>query len=253
MTVPTFVGSSTGAVVTTTAATAHAITAAIGDLIIWQILTDGAGGQPTITSPSNISTVDGRTSGLANSDFLVPSQLNPASHFHHLYAGWAIGTTPSLTFTTGGADMYIRAHRFSGLFFGSHINAIIENLQGTGGRPTGHTTGTTNTINAPTVETSGPDRLGVCFIACNDDNPVAAFTGETGGDWTEPVAEFASATGTDGMTSINTATLSSAGTISGGSITMAASDNWSCVAFALIPNDMQVPPPELIMATDRYF
>jgi hypothetical protein len=76
----------------------------------------------------------------------------------------------------------------------------------------------------------------------DDDNAVASFTGETGGDWTEAVAEFTTQTGSDGCLQLQTATIASAGTISGGDTTMAASDGWATFGFALLPIAVSFTP-----------
>ena len=48
------------------------------------------------------------------------------------------------------------------------------------------------------MTTTAAGRLALQFVAVNDDLAVGPFTGMTGGIWVEAVAEFASATGTDG-------------------------------------------------------
>lgn len=100
----------------------------------------------------------------------------------------------------------------------------------------GFGTGTGATISAQSVTTTDVQRLAVSFVFVNDNNVVASFTGETGGDWTEAVAEFRTSAGSDGCLQLQTATMASAGTISGGSYTMSAADPWGVRAFALIPN-----------------
>ncbi|MCW4044301.1 MAG: hypothetical protein NWE94_02140, partial [Candidatus Bathyarchaeota archaeon] len=95
--------------------------------------------------------------------------------------------------------------------------------------------GSSSTINARSVTTSGSDRLAVSFVFVNDDNAVDSFTGETGGDWTEATSEFTTSAGSDGCVQLQIATIASAGTISGGSYTMGASDPWGVRAFALKP------------------
>jgi hypothetical protein len=95
--------------------------------------------------------------------------------------------------------------------------------------------GSSSTINAQSVVTTGSNRLAVSFVFVNDDNSVDSFTGETGGDWTEAVTEYRTTAGSDGCVQLQTATMASAGTISGGSYSMGASDPWGVRDFALIP------------------
>jgi hypothetical protein len=95
--------------------------------------------------------------------------------------------------------------------------------------------GTSTTISAQTVTTAGDGRLAVSFVFVNDDNAVGSFIGESGGNWEEATNEFTSSAGSDGCIQLQTATIGSAGTISGGSYTMSASDPWGVRSFALIP------------------
>lgn len=106
------------------------------------------------------------------------------------------------------------ANNFEGAAFGSGSDASIE---------------------AQSVTTAGAERLVLSLQSIADDNALDAFTGETGGDWTEPTAEFTTMTGNDGAIGVQTVTLASAGTISGGVATMAAADGWVVRAFAIKP------------------
>jgi hypothetical protein len=98
--------------------------------------------------------------------------------------------------------------------------------------------GTVATISAQSVTTTGVKRLDVSFVFVSDDNAVGSFTGETGGDWTETMAEFTTTSGADGCIQLQSATMASAGTISGGTYAMAAADQWGVRAFALIPTSV---------------
>jgi len=71
----------------------------------------------------------------------------------------------------------------------------------------------------PSVTTPRAEALAVAFAAQNDDNAHASATGESGGDWTEAVAEYTVAL-TPGLTiSLQTCTpTANPGTVSGGSI-----------------------------------
>jgi hypothetical protein len=99
-------------------------------------------------------------------------------------------------------------------------------------------------INAQSVTTTGSNRLAVSFVFVNDDNAVGDFTGETGGNWQEAVSEFTYTYyyyGWDGCVQLQTATMASAGTISGGNYTMSYSDPWGVRAFALKPKTTPQP------------
>jgi hypothetical protein len=95
--------------------------------------------------------------------------------------------------------------------------------------------GTGQTINARPVTTNNIARLAVSFAFVNDDNVVASFTGETGGNWDEVVNEYTTTQGSDGCVQLQTATMATASTITGGSYTMAAIDPWGVRAFVLKP------------------
>jgi hypothetical protein len=95
-----------------------------------------------------------------------------------------------------------------------------------------YATGTTAAISDTGVTTTGTDSLACQLVAVADDNAVDAFAGETGGNWLEPVAEFTDTTGTpDTCMQLQTAAMPTAGTINGGSFTMAAADPWGVIGF----------------------
>jgi hypothetical protein len=93
----------------------------------------------------------------------------------------------------------------------------------------------TSTIYAPSVTTTGVNRLAVAFVFVNNDRTVDSFTGESGGNWTEATSEFTTTQGEDGCVQLQTAAMATAGTISGGSDPMGSSDPWGVRAFALKP------------------
>jgi len=95
--------------------------------------------------------------------------------------------------------------------------------------------GTSTAINARPVTTTNNARLSVSFVFVNYNNAVNSFTGGTGGDWIEAVNEFTTTQGNRGCIQLQTATMATAGTITGGSYTMSASYPWGVRAFALVP------------------
>jgi hypothetical protein len=121
---------------------------------------------------------------------------------------------------------------------GTTLASVIEN--GTAGA-TVNVTGTSNTAADASVQTLGPDRLALNFLAINDDNAFAGFTGQSGGTWTlgHTVAE---ASGTDGATAMLYAAMATAGTIDGGTGSITDSDAWGVVGFALIGTTVESPP-----------
>lgn len=99
-------------------------------------------------------------------------------------------------------------------------------------------TGTT-TVSDAGVTTTGPDRLAMQFGTINQNNAAASFTGETGGDWTL-VGEIANAP----RMYVQSAAMAAAGTIDGGTWTMAVSSMQVVRGFALIPDEMEAQQPE---------
>jgi hypothetical protein len=124
---------------------------------------------------------------------------------------------------SGSALFYGRMYAFRGV----KLSAFTE------GGGLDQNTGTA--ITCPSVTSSVDGALAVAFISAADDNTIANFTGESGGDYTAPVVDYITTSGLDGMLGIQTAALATATTISGGGCTMSASDPWLVRAFALKP------------------
>ena len=102
------------------------------------------------------------------------------------------------------------------------------------------------------VTTTGIHRLAINITYAADDRDFANFTGETGGDWTQAVAEYANTTGTpDGTIDLQIATMASAGTINGGaSADLGTAFAWVVRGFALLPNDSPTVALNTTNATD---
>lgn len=110
----------------------------------------------------------------------------------------------TVTVTNSGSSLcFARIYAFSNVATSSFIESFAS------------TTAASGTIGMPSVTAGGSARLAVCFIGTNNDAGMASATGESGGDWTEAVAEHTSGVGAG--IQIQTASLSGGGTISGGS------------------------------------
>jgi hypothetical protein len=94
------------------------------------------------------------------------------------------------------------------------------------------TAGAVQPVNMPSVTAGGNCRLAMCFIGCDDDDAIDASTGESGGNWTEAVAEYLG--GTNTMINLQVAPLATGGTISGGTSTLSNDDEWVCSSFAIV-------------------
>ena len=72
----------------------------------------------------------------------------------------------------------------------------IRVKNGTAGA-TANEVGTSSTAADAGVTTLGSDRLALNFVAVNDDNAIAEFSGEAGGEWSL-LGTYAESSGTDG-------------------------------------------------------
>jgi flagellin-like protein len=144
-----------------------------------------------------------------------------------IYYSFATGSeSGSITVTIGGSNCKMaRMYAFRNVALSSFIE---------GGN---FGSASSRYITAQSVTTTGANRLAVSFVFVNNDNTVGSFTGESGGDWTEATAEFTTSAGNNGCIQLQTSTMATAGTISGGSYDMGynGSDPNGVRAFALIP------------------
>lgn len=84
----------------------------------------------------------------------------------------------------------------------------------------------------PTVTTTVAGSLAAAFVAQNDNNALAAATGESGGDWVEAVAEYVAALTPGLVLQLQTAAMASVGTISGGAVA-ATNDPSGVIGFEI--------------------
>lgn len=92
------------------------------------------------------------------------------------------------------------------------------------------------TVSAPSVTTTEPRELAIALVYIGSDTASVDFTGESGGDWTEALAEYTlnAGFGISHNLQMQTAVLASAGTISGGTFTITSARS-VCLGFALKP------------------
>jgi len=234
MAAPTYITASTG---TTDAGGAWSHTSAVpsaaGNIYIVQVVQDGTGANTisvdSVTNAENLAGTDGVLTSIG--EFNIGSAVAASQH---LWIGRSLNTSAMVITggNTGTDDLYIRVYEFSGVSLGTTLATVIENVTA-GSTTTG--AGTSTTVADAAVTTLGSNRLALNFIGFNDDLTgfTGSFTGETGGNWVS-VASYGSSTGTDGALNLNTATIASAGTIDGGTMTI-TSMAWGCVGFALKP------------------
>lgn len=237
MAAPTFVQAGTG-VTGTTGTVAVDIPQAgtvAGDLLILQSGKSGTGAKPALSSFANIESLSGTANAMTE---LSAGEEGVGAGGtvgeHNLWFGRIIATNTvtSVTVSIPAADQVIRLYQFTGVNAGTALSDVIENdtADYSNGTPL-----TQAAINDTAVVTNDVDRFACNFVFVVDDNVVGAFTGESGGDWALTASYTSSAGNPDGGIHLENATIASAGTIDGGSYTMAASDAWGVIGFALIP------------------
>src|SRR3990167_5827650 len=128
----------------------------------------------------------------------------------------------NLTVTVAGT-----AEKVARLYSFSNNAASAYNESG------GHGAGAANPVPMQAVTTSINEGLAVSLVRIlNATETPGSATGETGGDWTEAVAEFA---GTSIQIQLQIATMATAGTITGGSVALSTSRYYSVRAFGIKP------------------
>ena len=94
------------------------------------------------------------------------------------------------------------------------------------------TSGSGVTITMPNVTTSANNQLAVALLVVGLNTSIASSTGESGGDWV--AFDVAVGDGTNGTMRCQSAGIATAGTISGGTVTI-TSATWVGIGFSLIP------------------
>ena len=210
---------------------------AAGNLILVQVLQDGTSANTaiTITSATNVENLAGTDNVFTALAANGQDVGSAAAGYQYIFIGRALNTS-AIVITganTGTNDIYVRAYEYSGVSTGTTLATVIEETTA-GSFSNGAATSTTCSDTG--VTTLGPSRLALNFVALTDDAMgLAAFTGETGGDWVLATPIYEDPTGTDGTLGLMSATMASAGTINGGSDTI-TSIAWGVIGFALIPN-----------------
>lgn len=230
-----YVNASSGATDAGDAFTATGMTPAkAGNIIILQVLQDGTTSSAvTQSSATNITALN----GTANTwTYIGAYQVgNSATGIQHLWVGRSTGTSaPTMTGgNTTSEDLYYRMYEFSGVCASATTTSgILENS--TAGTVNSEY-GTSTTCSDVSVTTTHAGGMALNFVALSDDAMgLGEFAGESGGDWVLTPNVYSTSSGTDGTIALMRASLTSAGTINGGSDTI-TSIGWGVVGFALIP------------------
>lgn len=217
-TMPSFiaVGTGSGHTVDTNTLTPGAPAGiASGHLLILQVLVRSSVFSSTVSTPTDWT--------------LIYNDVSPtAAHirqvlFTRVYDG--IFAMPTITWSSvGGTNPAARSriHAFA------DTDGTMEGSSTAGGSADA-------TIEIPSVTTTGPSRLVLCFASAQNNNLGADATGEAGGDYTQ-LAGGNTVGGGGAVIMVQAAPMASAGVISGGVITIASgTPNWVVRTFALLP------------------
>jgi hypothetical protein len=183
------------------------------DILIADVYYEGTTTAPS--TPSGWSLLDGPRT--------VESTIARKWVFGKIAAGTEDGAAVAFG-TAGGTSMRAaRVYSFSGYVSGT-IDQIVS-----GFAFTSHATDP----QMPTVTTLKAGGLAVALVSQNDNNALAAATGESGGDWVEAVAEYVAALTPGLVLQIQTCTpTANPGTVSGGAVA-ATNDPSGVIGFAI--------------------
>jgi hypothetical protein len=179
-------------------------------------------------------------------DLGVP-QLHRAWVYGKIASGTEDGTAVNFGTAGGTSGRYGRIYSFDGYASGTIFDVVpaasFSDIP------------SETSIPLPSVSTSQAGALAVALLAQDDNNAFAAATGESGGSWTEPVAEAVSTTiGAQGcVCGIQVCTpTGDPGTVSGGTAN-ATADEGSSIGFeirASLPVNQDITPaPVTVTAT----
>jgi hypothetical protein len=187
---------------------------AAGDLLIVMVSIRATGGTADVSGYTEIATH--RMGTTSNGEFYI---------FGKIADGTESGSV-TVTFPNDfGVTKMARCYRFKNNNPASVAAAIESIAEGQG---------TSNTYAAQSVTSTVNLALAVQFVAVGDDNVTGSFTGESGGDYTEDATHVYTG-GTGGAHSVQTAELATAGSITGGTFVMAASDPWGVIGLVIKP------------------
>jgi len=220
MSIPVFVGAGTGLeILVAGTQTVSKTGCTAGNFLMAACFdSDDTGGGAFVSgSSSNVAGLDGTVGAMT-------SWINSTNRVVQFGRVIADGTcTRDVTLAAGTATTIARMYEFSGVATGGTIANVREASGETG-------IVTDTTILDRGVTTTGLHRLAINLVNVRASAVIGAFTGETGGDWTE-VAQY---NGSALSQQLHTAPMTNIGTIDGGTITQ-ASAFWIDSGVALIP------------------
>jgi hypothetical protein len=233
---PAFVGAGTGTLVETGPTTVSKTDCTAGNLLLLHVLERGTPTGFTRSNRVNMTALN----GTVNSDAAITSAVGVGGGFTSRQALFACRATANgtvswdLTVGGGGFDLLARAYEFWGGTAGLTDITVLENGSTIGSPPRTTGAGTSTSVADAIVTTKGAQRLALQFVVLESNQAIGNFSGETGGDWTEAVAEYAEAGGATGTIGLQIAEMPIAGVIDGGTITV-TSIPWGTMGTAIIP------------------
>jgi hypothetical protein len=224
MGVPIPVGAGTGVAITTGTSTVSKTGCTEGNLIFLHTYENGVANDSTRSNITNIESIDGTPEDLSHTDW---RDVGPGPSGHHLvsYGRVMADGTCSVDLTVGasGGDVFARLYEVEDVIAGA---AVLEDVDFGAANNT--------TVEDISVTPVTLPAAALNFIAIDTNETVVAYTGETGGDWTEFAAEFATATGAAATLSLQIADMPSGGTIEGGTFTLSGARDYGIQGMALI-------------------
>lgn len=165
-----------------------------------------------------------------------PSCNTPPGWTAHPDNPKTVGGFSAYAFTRAADGTETGTLTVDGLPAGTGKAALIRStseIAGIEGQSSG--TGSSASVADADVTTADVDRLACQLVAVNNTDALVAFTGESGGDWTEATSEYAASFGF-GM-QLQTAGMASSGTVGGGTFAT-TSAGWIVFGFAFQPGDV---------------
>lgn len=188
------------------------------DILIVHAYFEGTATAPD--TPSGFTLLDG------------PRVIESTIGRHWIYGKLAAGTEDGAANALGSQAVTTmrsgRCYSFSGWVSGTITDAV----------PAASFSATSHATDPqmPTVTTTIAGGLAVAAVVQNDNNALAAATGETGGDWVEAVAEFTAALTPGLVLQLQTCTpTANPGTVTGGAVA-ATNDPSGVIGFEIRPS-----------------
>jgi len=191
---------------------------AANDLFVLQVYVEGTTQQPT--TPSGWTSISGPNT--------IYNSRGRAWAFVKYSTGSESGTLTVSGFGTGGIGKYARMYSFRNVATTSGWENVDWETSSS----------TTDIVYDNSVTTSQNKGYAVNLVYIYDDSAVPInFADETGGDFTELVAEFKDTSSSDATLQIQGATMTTAGTVNGGSYDQGNADESGVIGFALKPKN----------------